>query len=378
MAHRDASSSKFLPTILRYGIAVLSVVVATGVVLVLRQFDIRLTPSLLAVGVTVWYAGAGPGAVAIVLSILSLHYIVVTPLHSLSWLSRTGFIYLIFFSLFALIVGWATAARRRAEQELRQARDELDAKVLERTADLRRSETYLAEAQELSHTGSWAWNVAAREITHCSQEIYRLFGFDPGRGMPPFEAVLQRIHPDDRGRLVEDLKRAIRERADHEMVFRTVLPDRTVKYIHGLGHPIFNESGDVVEFVGAAMDVTERKRAEEQRQTHLHFLESMDRINRAIQGTNDLEQMMSDVLDTVLSIFDCDRAWLVFPCDPETASWRAQMEHTRPDFPGAFALGVDLPMDAEVANVFQAARARSDPVRFGPGSDDPVPAQPAL
>ena len=55
---------------------------------------------------------------------------------------------------------------------------------------------------------------------------------------------------------------------------------------------------------------------------------------------------MSDVLDEMLSIFDCDRAWLVYPCDPEAASWRVQMEHTRPDFPGAFALGVDLPVDA--------------------------------
>jgi PAS domain S-box-containing protein len=243
------------------------------------------------------------------------------------------------------------------------------------TADLQRSEAYLAEAQRLSHTGSWAWNVAAREITHCSQEIYRLYGFDPEGGIPPFEAILQRIHPEDRGRLVEDLERAIRERADHEMVFRAVLPDGNIKYIHGVAHPVFNASGDVVEFVGAAMDVTERKRAEEERQSHLWFLESMDRVNRAIQGTNDLEQMMSDVLDTVLSIFDSDRAWLVFPCDPETASWRAQMEHTRPDFPGAFALGVDLPMDPEVANVFETARACSGPVRFGPGSEHPVPAQ---
>ena len=65
--------------------------------------------------------------------------------------------------------------------------------------------------------------------------------------------------------------------------------------------------------------------------------------------------MMSDVLDAVLSIFECDRAWLVYPCDPEAVSWRAVMEHTRTDFPGAFALGVDLPMDLEVSEVFKAA-----------------------
>ena len=70
------------------------------------------------------------------------------------------------------------------------------------------------------------------------------------------------------------------------------------------------------------------------RQAHLWFLESMDQVNRAIQGTNDLEQMMSDVLDAVIAIFNCDRAWLVYPCDPEATSWKVPMEHARPEFPG--------------------------------------------
>ena len=126
---------------------------------------------------------------------------------------------------------------------------------------------------------------------------------------------------------------------------------------------------------GVMVDITERKRAEEERQAHLWFFESMDRVNRAIQGTNDLEQMMSDVLDTVLSIFECDRAWLVYPCDPEAASWQVPMEHSRPEFPGLFALGLDLPADPEVAEVFQTVRASSGPVRLGPGSEHPMPAE---
>jgi PAS domain S-box-containing protein len=99
----------------------------------------------------------------------------------------------------------------------------------------------------------------------------------------------------------------------------------------------------------------------------------MDKIHRAIQGTNDLEQMMSDVLDATLSIFASDRAWLVYPCDPQAPSWRAAMERTRPDWPGAFALGIDLPMDAEVANVFQTARASSTAVQFHSESERRVP-----
>src|SRR5258705_7208538 len=119
----------------------------------------------------------------------------------------------------------------------------------------------------------------------------------------------------------------------------------------------------------------ERKRAEEERQAHLWFLESMDQVNRAIQGTNDLEQMMSDVLDAVLSILNCDRAWLVYPCDPEAVSNGVKMQRTRPEFPGLYAIGADVPVDAETADLFRTVRASSGPVALGPGSQYPLSAK---
>src|SRR5712692_6093907 len=128
---------------------------------------------------------------------------------------------------------------------------------------LRRSEAYLADAQRLTHTGSLAMDVATRENTHSSEENSRLFGFDPERATPSFEAFRERIHPEDRVRADEILERSIREGKDFELVVRVVLPDGTLKYIHSVGHPLFNASGDVVEVIGTNMDVTERKRAEE-------------------------------------------------------------------------------------------------------------------
>jgi PAS domain S-box-containing protein len=161
------------------------------------------------------------------------------------------------------------AVRRQAEQALHRAHDDLEGLVAERTVQLarvneslRRSEAYLAEAQRLSHTGSWAFNVATRQIVHWSQEHFRIFGFDPEQGIPSFETLLQRIHPDDRARAAEVLERAIRERTDYELDWRIVPSDGTMKYLHAEGHPAFNSSGDLVESVGTVMDVTERKRAE--------------------------------------------------------------------------------------------------------------------
>jgi PAS domain S-box-containing protein len=83
---------------------------------------------------------------------------------------------------------------------------------------------------------------------------------------------------------------------------------------------------------------------------------------------------MSDVLDAVLSIFNCDRAWLVYPCDPEASSYAVQMQRTRPEFPGTFAPGVDVRMDQDDVGVLKTVRAASGPVRFGPGSEQPLPA----
>ncbi|HXK24940.1 MAG TPA: PAS domain S-box protein, partial [Myxococcota bacterium] len=212
---------------------------------------------------------------------------------------------------------------------------------------LRRSEAHLAEAQRLTHTGSWACSPTGKS-THWSEEMFRIYGMDPRRDPCDGDEFFSRIvHPEDRDRLREASERASRERVEFEQDYRIVQPDGTIKHVHAIGHPVLGETGELIEYVGTVADVTERKHAEEERAAHLWFLESMDRINRAMQGTNDLERMMSDVLDAVLEIFACDRAWLLYPCDPEAPSWRAVMEHTRPEFPGVFALGTDMPIDAE-------------------------------
>ena len=128
---------------------------------------------------------------------------------------------------------------------------------------LRRSEAYLAEAQRLTHTGSWAWRVAGGDALHLSEEWYRIHGFDPENGPPAWEERLQRVHPEDRAKWKGTIDRAIAEKSGYDTEFRILLPGGTVKYIHTVGHPVLNASGDLVEFAGSSMDVSASKRAEE-------------------------------------------------------------------------------------------------------------------
>ena len=127
--------------------------------------------------------------------------------------------------------------------------------------ELRRSEAYLAQGQRLSHTGSWGWNASAEEV-FWSRETFRILGADRQAVKPSYQFLLEHVHPEDRAFVEQVLDRANRERTEFEMAFRIVLPDGSIKHIQSLGHPVPTESG-LAEFVGAIVDVTGQRLAEE-------------------------------------------------------------------------------------------------------------------
>jgi PAS domain S-box-containing protein len=145
---------------------------------------------------------------------------------------------------------------------------------------LRQSEAYLAEAQSLTHTASWAWRVAGRDTVHLSEEWYRIYGLDPEVGMLTWEKRLQRVHPEDRAKWQGVIERAIREKSDYEVEYRILLPGGTVKHIRTVGHPVLNASGDLVQFMGSVTDITDRKRAEEERERLRQAQADLARVNR--------------------------------------------------------------------------------------------------
>jgi PAS domain S-box-containing protein len=128
------------------------------------------------------------------------------------------------------------------------------------TQELQRQQAYLAEAQQLTHAGSWVWN--EDRTAAFSDECYRIYGFNPAEGTPACERRLEQVHPEDRLKLKETIERAIVEKADYDVDFRILLPDGKVKWIHTVGHPVFTSSGDLVQFLGSSTDITERKQAE--------------------------------------------------------------------------------------------------------------------
>jgi PAS domain S-box-containing protein len=178
-----------------------------------------------------------------------------------------------------------TAGHKQAKAEIKRLNEELEQRVLVRTSQLtalnreltgevlqrqraeealQRSEAYLAEAQRISHTGSFGWDVSSGQILW-SEETFRIFEYDPAN-KPTVEVILLRTHPEDRVFVQETLDQIARDRKAFDFEHRLLLPDGSVKYVQVVGHASINDESGNFEFVGAVTDITERRRADEERE----------------------------------------------------------------------------------------------------------------
>jgi len=255
--------------VLQYGLAFVSIAVAMGLARIFLYFHLPqpfAAFALSAIAITFWYGGTTPGIVATVLA----SFIRYTHWSEAGAISRA--LYDLVFLIFAGLMMGVNRARgqlqvRVAErtEELCRANEDLSLEIAERkrTEDkLLLSEAYLAEAQKLTHTGSWAWEVAGRRALHLSEEWYRIYGFDQEDGMSAWNKRLERIHPDDRARRQQEIDRATSEKSEYEVEYRILLPTGAIRHVQSVGHPVLDASGNLVQFVGSSTDITERRSAE--------------------------------------------------------------------------------------------------------------------
>src|SRR6266404_1593374 len=226
---------------------------------------------------------------------------------------------------------------------------------------LRRSEGYLAEAQRLTHTGSWACNMATREMRYSCEEHSRLYGFDPEKGLPSFEEIVERMHPEDRGRVAEIAERAACAGKDFEALFRIVVPEGMTRYVHGFGHPVFNASGTPGEFVGILMDVTERRLAEALRDGESRILEMLAR-----------DAPLTEILEQLVRVVEAQFAGLLCSVLLLDEDGQHVRHGAAPSLPEAYTKAIDgLPIGPKAGSC-GTAMYRREPVVVTDILQDPL------
>jgi PAS domain S-box-containing protein len=261
---------------------------------------------------------------------------------------------------------------------LRNARGEIEAVggISVDITERKRAEDALRESED-KFKYVFDYSVVGKSITLPSGEIQVNQALCVMLGYSPEEFQNKRwqdiTHPDDLEMTQQEID-ALLSGEKRQVRF-------TKRYLQKNGSVVWTDvssslrrdpQGQPLYLMTTVVDITAYKQVEEERQAHLRFFQSMDQVNRAIQSTHDLEKMMSAVLETTLSIFDCDRAWLLYPCDPEAPSFRVPMEVTKPEYPGAKILNVDVPMSPGEARNMQEALASEAPVTYIAGTERPI------
>jgi PAS domain S-box-containing protein len=301
------------PVILSYGVAVLSVTAALLMAWWIEsvwQSVPHVSLFLCAVMFSAWFGGIRPGLLALVFSVLAFNYYFLPPIYSLALTKELPRI--VFFALSGLFVVSLTVAQRSAAESLRHTRDDLlrtvqDLKRInealqaenaerKRAEDaLRRSEAYLAEAQKLSQTGSWACTAERLETSYFSTEMFRIMGLPAGENPPSTERIGKYFAPEAWARIMELFETARRKKVTCDGEFPMVLPDGSNRMIRIVGHPVLNAAGDIVEFVGTTIDITEQRQARAA-------------LEKALAEVKKSEDQLRTIIDTIPTL-----AWCTLP-----------------------------------------------------------------
>src|SRR5215467_14524983 len=332
MAWSGTSTHSMTSNISRYGLAALSVAAALLIRELLRAY-FEPTPNAFffcAVALTSWLGGFGPGLLASVLSIWLIDYHFTAPYY-IPEIGAEDLPRLIVFFLSAASISWLSASQERARKSLQQARDELEIKVQERTAELRRineelraeiaerknaeaallsSETRLKEAQAVAHLGSYEVDVLTGE-TRWSDEVFRILGLDPANGsLSRQDSIEHVVHPEDREYAMQRYQEVVREGKLYDLECRVIRPDGSVRFVQSMGEAIKDQNGAVVRLVGALLDITERKQTEDNLERLNRTLQTLYRCNQALVHATDEYELLQAVCRILVEVGGLRMAWV--------------------------------------------------------------------
>ena len=225
---------------------------------------------------------------------------------------------------------------------------------------LRRSEGYLAQAQRLTQSGSWALNLHTG-ARFWSQETFRIFGCDPEKVRPTWSDILDRVHPEDRTAILQKAKMETTVKEDSAFDFRIVLPGGRIKHLHSISHPVLDESGEITEIVGTLMDVTERKQAEALREGESHILEMIAR-----------DGPLGEILENLVSVVEAQFAGLLCSVLLLDEDGRRARRGAAPSLPESYAKVIDgIPIGPKAGSC-GTAMYRREPVVVTDILQDPL------
>ena len=241
-----------------------------------------------------------------------------------------------------------------------------------------RLQANLANAVEIADLGPWEHDIV-NDVFILNDHFYKVYHTTVeqvgGYTMDSEEFVRRFTHPDDVAFVKEEMRKimgSIDSHTGYHLEHRIFYADGKVGYVAVRVLFVRDAAGKVVKSYGVNQDITERKLLEREHLANLKYFECMEKVNHAIQGgANALDQIMSNVLDVCLSVFDCDRAFLLYPCDPDAPFWHVPMERTRPEYPGYYVRGELIPMDPGMAEILRISLDTTGPVTFAPGSAYP-------
>lgn len=292
--------------LVNYAVAVLSVVAALVAALLLEP-HMHSSPfvslSLCAIMFSAWFGGLGPGLFATALSVAGFTYYFVPPIGFA--IAPTDLPRVVLLAVTALFVVWLNVARRGTESALR------------------RSEAYLADAQRLSHTGSFGWRIASGNIVW-SKETYRIFGVDE-TVKPTIDLILQCVHPDDRELVLHEINRAALGKPSYDYEHRLLMPNGAIKHLTVRTHHVKYESGEE-ELVGALMDVTATRETQEALYAARAELARVARVTALGQMSASIAHEVNQPLAAIVTSASAGLRWLTREV-PEIGEARACVNH---------------------------------------------------